>query len=295
MDTERLARISLSLSVEPGDAAVAAALRSGSAADLIPHAGWLQRASRSAQRWRADGIEILIPGDTGWPRQLDDLPLPPLVLYSRGLPLRPLLLPSVTMVGSRAASADGVRAARRWSRDLACAGYTVVSGGAFGIDAAAHEGALSAGRTVAVLASGVDVPSPAAHADLLSRIARSGALVSELPPGTRPARHRFLARNRLIAALTPGTVVVQAAPRSGALATARRAADLHRVVMAVPGSVDDPAHGGCHRLIRDAVAVLVRGPGDIAALLEPIGSHARALLPPSGDGQENGPVVQDEQ
>ncbi len=285
MDTERLARIALSLSVEPADAAVAAAMRAGSAADLIPHPGWLQRAAQSAQRWRADGIEILIPGDPGWPRQLDDLALPPLVLYCRGLPLRPLLLPSVTVVGSRAASADGVRTARRWSGELAGAGYAVVSGAAFGIDAAAHDGALAAaGRTVAVLASGVDVPSPAAHAGLLSRIARSGALVSELPPGTRPARHRFLARNRLIAALTPGTVVVQAAPRSGALATARRAADLHRVVMAVPGSVDDPAHGGCHRLIRDDVAVLVRGPDDIAELLEPIGSYARALLPPCGDG-----------
>jgi DNA processing protein len=278
METERLVRIVLSGQAEPGDAA-RAAWQGGAAAALLAHPERLTQAARSAQRWQAHGIGIHIPGDAGWPSQLDDLPAPPLVLYTRGQPLRPLLLRSVTVVGSRSATGDGLRLAHDWAQSLAASGCTVVSGAAFGIDAAAHQGALAAGRTVAVLASGVDVASPAAHAGLLHRIGQAGAVVSELPPGTRPARHRFLTRNRLIAALTPGTVVVQAAQRSGALATARRAAELHRVVMAVPGAVTDPAHDGCHALIRDAAAVLVRRPADVAELLAPIGAPAPLPLP----------------
>ena len=272
-------RIVLSGQVEPGETAQAA-WRGGAAAALLARPDRLTQAARSARAWQARGIGIHIPGDAGWPSQLDDLPAPPLVLYTRGQPLRPLLLRSVTVVGSRSATGDGRRLARDWARSLAGYGCTVVSGAAFGIDAAAHQGALAAGRTVAVLASGVDLPSPAAHADLLQRIGQAGAIVSELPPGTRPARHRFLARNRLIAALTPGTLVVQAAQRSGALATARRAAELNRVVMAVPGSVTDPAHDGCHALIRDAAAVLVRRPSDVTELLAPIGAPDPLLLPP---------------
>jgi DNA processing protein len=265
---------------EPGDPSVASAVRVRGAADLIAdQRSALRRAAEDLQRWEAAQIEVLIPGDLGWPTQLDDLDQPPLVLYARGRPLRRSLLRSVTVVGSRSASTQGLRLATSWSASLAERQFTVVSGAAFGIDAAAHRGALSAGGpTVAVLAAGVDVASPAAHADLLSQIAERGTIVSELPPGTAPARHRFLARNRLIAACTPGTVVVQAAPRSGALATARRAAALHRIVMAVPGSVGEAAHAGCHALIRDGVAVLVRDAADVAELVGPIGRDGPGSL-----------------
>lgn len=272
--------MALSRISEPGDPAVAASLRRcGAASLLVGRSDAVQWAVESLPRWADAGIDVLVPGDPGWPSQLDDLEQPPLVLYTRGSPLRRSLLRSVTVVGSRSATTDGLRVAAAWSAALARQGFTVVSGAAFGIDAAAHRGALSVGgSTVAVLAAGVDVASPAAHSDLLHQIAHHGTIVSEVPPGTAPARHRFLARNRVIAAATPGTVVVQAAPRSGALATARRAAALHRVVMAVPGSVSDAAHAGCHTLIRDGVAVLVRAPADIAELLGPITTSSAGSL-----------------
>lgn len=276
MEIDRLVRIALSGEVEPGDRAVAA-WRGTAAAAIRNDPGRLRDSADRLRAWRAAGIEVLIPGDAGWPTQVDDLAAPPLVLYTRGQPLRRLLLPSVTVVGSRAATSHGCRVAQDWSRALAAAGCCVVSGAAFGIDAAAHRGALAVGYTVAVLASGVDVASPVAHRDLLARIAACGAVVSELPPGTRPARHRFLARNRLIAALAPVTLVVQAAPRSGASATARRAADLHRVVAAVPGAVGDPAHWGCHDLIRQGIATLVRDPAEVVELVAPIGAAAVEL------------------
>ncbi len=276
MEIERLARIALSRSAEPADQATAALVRQvGAVAALGATEVVLARAAEDLTRWRTAGIETLIPGDAGWPTQLDDLEAPPLMLWVRGKPLRVSLLRSLTVVGARAATGPGREIAVQWSASLASDDYTIVSGGAFGIDAAAHRGALQCrGRTVAVLAGGVDVASPRSHAELLDRVVEHGTVVSEVPPGTSPARHRFLTRNRLIAALTPATLVVQAAQRSGALATARRAAELGRIVMAVPGPVDDPVHAGCHSLIRDHVAVLVSGPDEVRELLEPIGGQS---------------------
>jgi DNA processing protein len=159
---------------------------------------------------------------------------------------------SVAIVGSRASTAYGEHVAAELGHQLGARGWTVVSGGAYGIDAAAHRGALAADApTVAVLACGVDRVYPAGNGALLARIADTGMLISEWPPNCAPLAHRFLVRNRLIAALTRGTVVVEAAARSGAQATARRAQRLSRRVMVVPGPVTSAMSVGCHELLRD--------------------------------------------
>jgi DNA processing protein len=179
--------------------------------------------------------------------------VPPLALWVRGpARLDELADRSVAVVGSRASTAYGEHVGGEFGYQLAERGWTVVSGGAFGIDAAAHRGALAAeGATVAVLACGVDRPYPAGNGALLNRIADSGLLVSEWPPGAAPHQHRFLVRNRLIAALTRGTVVVEAAARSGASATAHRARKLGKQVMVVPGPITSALSVGCHELLRD--------------------------------------------
>jgi DNA processing protein len=158
----------------------------------------------------------------------------------------------VALVGSRAASAYGDHMARLLAGGLVDRGFAVVSGGAYGIDAAAHQATLSAdGVTVAVLASGVDVPYPLKNSVLLSRITERGLVISEAPPGSRPYRHRFLSRNRLIAALTSGTVIVEAGLRSGALNTARHARRIGRPLMGVPGSVTNAQSAGVHAMLRE--------------------------------------------
>jgi DNA processing protein len=150
--------------------------------------------------------------------------------------------------------------------------WTVVSGAAYGIDAAAHRGALAVhGRTVAVVAGGVDVVYPAGHDTLLERVRENGVVISELPPGSRPTRHRFLKRNRVIAALGRGTVVVEAALRSGAAHTAGRAGELFRAVMAVPGPVTSPMSAGCHELIRTKDVSLVTDAPDVLDLVGDLG------------------------
>jgi DNA processing protein len=179
--------------------------------------------------------------------------VPPVALWVRGAArLDDLVDRSVAIVGSRASSAYGEHVAGEFGYQLGERGWTVVSGGAYGIDAAAHRGALAAeAPTVAVLACGVDRPYPAGNGALLNRIAEGGALVSEWPPAAAPHQHRFLVRNRLIAALTRGTVIVEAAARSGAMATANRAAKLSRRVMVVPGPVSSAMSVGCHELLRE--------------------------------------------
>jgi DNA processing protein len=163
--------------------------------------------------------------------------------------------------------------------DLGERGWTVVSGGAYGIDAAAHRGALAAEAvTIAVLACGVDYPYPAGHADLFAAIAGQGLVISEWPPGRHPARTRFLVRNRVIAALGCGTVIVEAGERSGALNTARHAATLGKPLMAVPGPVTSAQSAGCHRIIRDWGASCVTRAADIIELLSPL-SVPDALVP----------------
>jgi DNA processing protein len=220
------------------------------------------------------GARLVVPEDDEWPalplhaltvavsgepedpkRQSDRTvaPVPPVALWVRGpARLDELVERSVAIVGSRASTAYGEHVAGELGHQLGERGWTVVSGGAFGIDAAAHRGALAAeAPTVAVLSCGVDRPYPAAHGALFHRIVETGLLVSEWPPGCAPLRHRFLVRNRLIAALTRGTVVVEAAARSGAQATARRAQKLGREVLVVPGPVTSAMSVGCHELLRE--------------------------------------------
>lgn len=219
---------------------------------------------------------LLVPGSPAWPRRLDDLgPAAPLCLWVRGRPdLAALAARSVAVVGARAATSYGERVAGDLGVGLAEQGVTVVSGGAFGVDVAAHRGALAAGgRTVALLAGGIDRPTPAGNLAVLERIVDDGgALVAESPPGTPPSRARFLQRNRVIAALTGATVVVEAAWRSGALSTAARAAELLRPVGAVPGPITSTASVGCHRLLRDGAAVCVTDAAQVVELLDPAGA-----------------------
>lgn len=221
---------------------------------------------------------------------------PPLALYVRGRPLAGLPDRAVTVVGSRASSPYGTRVAGEVAYELARAGWSVVSGAAFGIDTAAHRSALQVMRpagpeqrpgrsvTVAVLACGIDRAYPEANRDLLDLIPRFGSVVSEYPPGTVPARHRFLVRNRLIAAFGAGTVVVEAGRRSGTLSTAAAAEQLGRVVMAVPGPVTSAMSVGCHLLLADRFAQLVTGADDVLAA---VGSAAGAPVG-SGDGAAPG-------
>lgn len=199
-------------------------------------------------------------GDDRYPADLREIHGPPAQLYVQGrLPDRPM----IAIVGSRRATSYGLRVAHRLAEDLSHRGVVVVSGLARGIDAAAHRGALCGPTpTVAVMATGLDRVYPPEHTDLADQIARAGALVSEAPPGTPPVPSRFPVRNRIISGLSKGVVVVEAAIRSGALITARMAADEGRDVFAVPGSVENPLTEGTHALLRDG-AILVRDVEDI--------------------------------
>jgi len=233
------------------------------------------------------GGRLVCPGEAEWPSQLDDLGAGrPYALWVCGdQDLRFGCLRSVALVGARAASPYGIHVAAEMAAELADHNWTVVSGGAYGIDAAAHRGVLSAdGLTVAVFACGVDVTYPSDHAGLFTEIARSGLLVSELPPGTTPTRPRFLIRNRAIAALTRGTVVVEAAQRSGAISTARHARDLGRAVMAVPGPVTSPTSAGCHTLLREWGEVLCVT--DASDVLDRVGLIGDDMAP-----ERRGPVL----
>ena len=224
--------------------------------------------------FRESGIRVITPDDPEWPGQLDDLgDDQPYALWLRGnADLRFSCLRSLAVVGSRAATAYGSYVAAEFAASLASRGLAVVSGGAFGVDAAAHRGALGAdGVTVAVLACGVDVPYPTAHAELFDAITAQGVLASEWPPGQHVSRLRFLVRNRVIAALATGTLVVEAAQRSGALNTARHARDLHRRLMAVPGPVTSDLSAGCHQVIREWQGTLVTSAAEVIEHLSPVG------------------------
>ncbi len=237
--------------------------------------------------WRQQGIRLVIPGDPEWPGQLEVLgDARPWALWVRGnADLRFACLRSASVVGSRAATGYGCHVASEMAAVLAGNGWAVVSGGAFGVDEWAHRGALAGeGVTVAVLASGVDKPYPPAHHDLFRAIAGQGVLVSEWPPGRRPTRPGFLVRNRVIAALSRGTVVVEAALRSGALSTARHARDQGRPVMAVPGPVTSGQSAGCHQIMREWGAICVTGAREVMEVLALPGD----VLPPYTGG---GPVL----
>jgi DNA processing protein len=220
------------------------------------------------------GIRIVCPGDAEWPGQLADLgDDAPYALWLRGhADLRFGCLRSVAIVGSRAATAYGSYVASEFAASVAARGLAVISGGAFGVDAAAHRGALAAdGVTMVVLACGVDVPYPTAHVELFDAVAAQGVLVSEWPPGRPVSRLRFLIRNRVIAALATGTLVVEAGQRSGAVNTARHARDLRRRLMAVPGPITSDLSAGCHQIIRDWQGSLVTSAAEVIEHLSPVG------------------------
>ena len=301
---ERFARTALSFVAEPGDVALGALLRacgpSGTFAAICdgrcpqlggPAAqGGIAGLPRAIKRWTArlgavptdsklrgwerEGIRIVCPGDPDWPTQLDLLgDARPVVLWLRGsADLRFACLRSVSVVGGRAATGYGQHVATEMAAGLAERGWAVISGGAYGIDACAHRGALSAdGVTVAVLASGISYGYPRGHHELFAAIAGQGVVASEWPPDRAPTRPGFLVRNRVIAALTCGTVVVEAALRSGALSTARHARDLCRPLMAVPGPVTSPMSEGCHEIIREWGAVCVTRAQDVIENISPAG------------------------
>jgi DNA processing protein len=271
---ERLARAALTRIAEPGDEAVGRWLRRYGAEEMLKalRSGGPPPDKRGARQWEtlllrtsrpepaADleavariGGRFVCPGDREWPGQLDDLgDARPIGLWVRGAPsLRFWALRSVAVVGARACTEYGLHVASVLGSALAERGWTVISGAAYGVDGAAHRGALAAGgATAGVLACGVDVAYPAGHRELIRTIAEQGLLVAELPPGDHPTRSRFVLRNRVFAALTRGTVVVEAQLRSGSLVTARRARELGRVVMGVPGPVTSGLSSGVHQLLR---------------------------------------------
>ncbi|MFN2536542.1 MAG: DNA-processing protein DprA [Mycobacteriales bacterium] len=310
-DGERLARLGLARVAEPGSLAVHAALQAfpaeevwdavqaGAPLDQLGQralAGMRVRAEtcdprRDLERLGDVGGRVVCPGDDEWPDGLDWHPhvmsgdvkemAPPWVLLALGAHrLRPALELSVAIVGARAASPYGSQVAKELAFALAESGVAVVSGGAYGIDAAAHRGALAADAapTVAVLACGPDISYPRGNDRLLAEIAEKGAVVSEVPPGSAPTRMRFLVRNRIVAAMTRGTIVVEAARRSGSLSTAGRAAELSRLLMAVPGPVTSEVSAGSNALIKDRKAELVTGAAEVLELLGRSGEHLAALV-----------------
>lgn len=315
MTDERHARATLTYLAEPDDALLGGlvqrlgatevlhVIRSGALPDgAASTAQQRDQLVRRLRRWRvrlpaADpdaglaacdrfGGRLVCPGDPEWPDGLDALgERAPYALWVRGpRELRQCCGSSVAVVGARAATPYGVHVAGELAADLADRGWAVVSGGAFGIDAAAHRGALAAdGVTVAILACGIDVPYPRGNHGLFREIAARGLVVSEWPPGCRPTRLRFLVRNRVIAALTRGTVVVEAGRRSGAVNTAGHAVDLRRPLMVVPGPVTSQMSVGCHVLLRKGEAVCVT---DAAEVIEQVGRIGDDLAP-----ERRGPVV----
>ncbi|MCS6948213.1 MAG: DNA-processing protein DprA [Steroidobacteraceae bacterium] len=212
------------------------------------------------------GARLIAAAESEYPAALLQLSDAPPLLYVRGDP-QILTLPQLAIVGSRNATGAGRAIAREFGEYFTRFGLAITSGLAAGIDGAAHDGALAGGgRTIAVCGTGLDVIFPAAHRDLAERIAAHGALVSEFPPGTPPRRANFPQRNRVIAALSLGTLVVEAGVRSGALTTARHAADLGREVFAIPGSIHNPLARGCHRLIRSGAKLVECGEDVLAEL-----------------------------
>ncbi|MCZ7433922.1 MULTISPECIES: DNA-processing protein DprA [unclassified Streptomyces] len=295
-EEDRLARVALSRILEPGDELAGGwVARYGPVETARALAGERPLPGAGARRWAglrlraaavapaadlaavtALGGRFLCPGDAEWPGQLDDLgAVRPLGLWVRGASsLRFAALRSVALVGARACTEYGAHVASVLGSGLARRGWTVVSGAAYGVDGAAHRGALAVGgATVGVLACGVDVAYPPGNRELLARLGEQGWLLAELAPGEHPTRPRFVLRNRVIAALTRGTVVVEAQLRSGSLVTARWAERLGRQTMGVPGPVTSGLSAGVHRLLRtegrlvtcaDEVVELVGSIGELA-------------------------------
>ncbi|MGW7573306.1 DNA-processing protein DprA [Streptomyces sp. NPDC054765] len=335
-EPQRIARAALTRILEPGDETAGRWLRERGPVDLwrtlsddnadLPEgatpakiAGLRLRAGRARPAADLDAVtalggRFLCPGDDEWPGQLDDLgDARPVGLWVRGAAdLRLWALRSVAVVGARACTEYGAHLATTLGAGLADRGWTVVSGAAYGVDGAAHRGALAAdGATIAVMASGIDHAYPRGHTELIGRIAEQGLVVAELPPGDHPTRSRFIQRNRVIAALTRGTVVVEAELRSGSLVTARRALALGRFTMGTPGPVTSGLSAGVHQLLRGEAAVvtdadevieLVGSIGDLAPekhgrtrirdLLDPVASRVLEALPARGSA-DTGQLAQE--
>jgi DNA processing protein len=305
-EADRLARVVLSCGVEPGDMTTSRLVAELGAeraltAQLVPKSasGLAERLAevdpaRQLETAERQGIRFVVPGDPEWPVGLDDLDhvdqldhrdpttdtdaltfggTPPGIWVRGPMPLTELT-GSVAVVGSRASSVYGEEVTRSIATHLALASVPVVSGGALGIDFVAHDAALLAGgATVAVLACGVDQVYPRKHQALLAHLAAEFALVSEQPPGSGPTQLRFLARNRLIAAITRGTVLVEAALRSGALNTVRWADQMSRPVMCVPGPVTSYTSAGVHHWLRRGSATVVTQGAEVLEAVGGIGEH----------------------
>ncbi|MEU8814024.1 DNA-processing protein DprA [Actinoplanes sp. NPDC048796] len=317
-DIERAARVALTWLAEPGNRTVWSLVEAVGAPEALDRlvrgeveSKAIQAAVRvkeadlrpdrlrelTVERARRLGARIVVPSDEEWPRRVESLAMlslegrgrivedvrPPLCFWVRGAwPLGETLERSVAVVGARAATPYGTHVTGEIAYGLAEKGWSVVSGGAFGIDAAAHRAAMAAGgRTVAVLACGVDRPYPVGNSAMFEHIAETGLLISEWPPGAEPLRHRFLIRNRVIAAATVGAVMVEAAARSGAAQTMSRVLALNRTAMVVPGPVTSAVSVGCHELLRERPeAILVTGAGQV---LEAVGRVGEYLAdPPRG-------------
>ncbi|MFF5085440.1 DNA-processing protein DprA [Actinoplanes sp. NPDC000266] len=312
---DRVARAALSFLAEPGDQALWEMVQAGGAEQALQRLlhddiadPALRRSVNAALTAGGDprphaevtlglaergGARLVVPADQEWPERIGDLArlasdlpgrrdrhlMPPLGLWVRGdWPLGEVLRRSVAVVGARAATPYGVHVASQMAAGLAGRGWTVVTGGAFGVDAAANRATLATGGcTVVVLACGVDRPHPAANALLFAQIAETGLLISEWPPRAEPLRHRFLARNRTIAAVTAGTVLIEAAAGSGSLQMMCRALQLRRPAMVVPGPVTSAMSTGGHELLREhPESTLVTGPSQV---LDVLGDPAPAAAP----------------
>lgn len=291
---ERLARLALYLGLNLNPSAFHRVIRhvgSASAAfeerdlkvlrvNLSPllSAGLFEEAQSRLAEAQESGLDILIWGDDNYPLRLDEIPDPPPVLWVKGL-IESADQLAVSLVGSRVASENGLRSARRLAREGGQMGLTIVSGLAKGIDAQAHCGALEAGgRTLAVLGNGLDWVYPRENAKLYERIPAAGALISEFPPETRPLPIHFPRRNRVIAGLSLAVVVVEAGQRSGALITARQALEMNREVMAMPGPAGSPAASGANNLIKNGAA-LVENMSEVLAEIKPRLLEGLSALP----------------
>jgi len=296
-DLEIQARLKLFSAIEPGSITWSIELKRYGAVELVERVihGAYERINKASGGIRQVLIDtsaqelweeiefaearFITPSSMFWPTSLNDLSNPPIGLIIKGanLPAQ-----SISIVGTRKPTLYGARVASEFASGFADRNWAVVSGGAYGIDTHAHRGCLAAeGSTFAVLASGVSVNYPAGNNKIFSELQESGALISEVMPRVGARAERFLTRNRLIAALSKGTIVIEAAFRSGSLRTARDAAEIMRPVMAVPGPITSPTSDGCHRLIGERLAEIVTSVPDALELMLPISSKKTGTL--SGD------------
>ena len=244
-----------------------------------PDRAWID----SVLAWSAAPDATILPrDDPRYPPLLLEIADPPPLLFVRGDP-QLLVEPQVAIVGSRNPTPTGREITRDFARQLAACGLVITSGLAAGVDGEAHQGALETGKTIAVLGTGPDRVYPAGHLDLARRIAGQGALVSELAPGVGPLARHFPRRNRLIAGLSLGTLVTEAAQRSGSLITARQAGEQGREVFAIPGSIRNPLARGCHALIREGAQLVEEAAEVLAALAPRLQERLTAPGPPVGD------------